>query len=169
MVEYKAVKGLHLKSLIVYYTRTGNARFVAETIAAEIGADVEEVVDLKKRSGPLGFLIGGKDARQGKETKISPTAKMPTDYELVIFGTPVWAGKPAPAINTYLKKNNFSGTKVAAYFTQGQEKSQAIKEAKMLIPNSTWVGELSLISPLKNKDKAEKQIIEWCKTIVANS
>ena len=49
MVEYKTVQGLHLKSLIVYYTRTGNARFVAETIAAEIGADVEEVVDLKKR------------------------------------------------------------------------------------------------------------------------
>ena len=168
MVEYKTVKGLHLKSLIVYYSRTGNTRFVAETIAAEIGADVEEVVDLKKRSGPLGFLIGGKDARQGKETKISPTTKIPNDYELVIFGTPVWAGKPAPAINTYLKKNNLSGTKVAAYFTKGQKKSQAIKEAKMLVPNSTWVGELLVINPLKNKEKTEKQIIEWCKTITVN-
>lgn len=168
MVEYKTVKGLQLKSLIVYYTRTGNARFVAETIAAEIGADVEEVVDLKKRSGPIGFLIGGKDARQGKETKISPTTKIPTDYELVIFGTPVWAGKPSPAINTYLKKNNLSGTKVAAFFTKGQRKSQAITEVKMLVPNSTWVGELSVINPSKNKEKAEKQILEWCKTIAAN-
>jgi flavodoxin len=168
MVEYKTVKGLHLKSLIVYYSRTGNTRFVAETIAAEIGADVEEVVDLKKRSGPLGFLIGGKDARQGKETKISPTTKIPNDYELVIFGTPVWAGKPAPAINTYLKKNNLSGTKVAAYFTKSQKKSEAIKEAKMLVPNSTWVGELLVINPLKNKEKTEKQIIEWCKTITVN-
>jgi len=159
---------LHLKSLIVYYTRTGNARFVAETIAAEIGADVEEVVDLKKRSGPLGFLIGGKDARQGKDTKISPTTKIPIDYELVIFGTPVWAGKPSPAINTYLKKNNFSGKKVGAFFTKGQRKSQAIKETKMLVPNSTWVGELLIINPLKNKENAEKQILEWCKTIVAN-
>jgi len=49
----------NLKSLVVYYSRTGNARFVAETIAAEVGADVEEVLDLKKRSGPLGFLGGG--------------------------------------------------------------------------------------------------------------
>jgi len=46
-----------LKSLVVYYSRTGNARFVAETIAAEIGADVEEVVDMKKRSGPLGISM----------------------------------------------------------------------------------------------------------------
>jgi len=130
MVEYKTVKGLHLKSLIVYYTRTGNTRFVAETIAAEIGADVEEVVDLKKRRGLLGFLIGGKDARQGKETKISPTTKIPNDYELVIFGTPVWAGKPTPAINTYLKKNNLSGTKVAAYFTKSQKNHKLSKKPR---------------------------------------
>ena len=44
-----------MKSLVVYYTRTGNARFVAETIAAEIGSDVEEVIDLKKRTGALGL------------------------------------------------------------------------------------------------------------------
>ncbi len=142
--------------------------FVAETIAAEIGADVEEVVDLKKRSGPLGFLSGGKDARQGKETEISLTAKIPADYELVIFGTPIWAGRPAPAITTYLKKNDLSGKKVAAFFTQGQNKSQAIEKAKMLIPNSTWIGELSVINPLNNKEQAEKQILEWCKTLTAN-
>ncbi len=125
---------------------------------------------LTSRSGvvTLGFLIGGKDARQGKETKISPTTKIPSDYELVIFGTPVWAGKPSPAINTYLKKNNLSGKKVAAFFTKGQGKSQAVEETKMLVPNSTWVGELLIINPLKNKENAEKQILEWCKTIVAN-
>ncbi len=66
-----------MKSLVVYYTRTGNARFAAETIAAEIGADVEEVIDMKKRSGALGWLSGGKDARRGKETEIAPTKKVP--------------------------------------------------------------------------------------------
>jgi len=38
-----------LKSLVVYYSRTGNTRFVAEKIAKEIGADFEEIVDKKKR------------------------------------------------------------------------------------------------------------------------
>jgi flavodoxin len=153
-----------LRSLIVYYTRTGNARFVAETIAAEIGADVEEVVDLKKRSGLFGFLSGGKDARQGKETEISLTTKSPADYELVIFGTPIWAGKPSPAIRTYIK-NDLSGKKVAAYFTKGQKKLQGIEEVRKLVPNSKWVGELSIIKPLDSKEKAEKQILEWCKTL----
>ena len=157
-----------MKSLVVYYTRTGNARFVAETIAAEIGADVEEIVDLKKRSGALGFLSGGSDARRGKKTEIAPTKKSPTDYDLIIVGTPVWAGRPVPAILTYLKKNDLSGKKVAIFFTQGGKKPSAIDQTKALMPNSESVGVLSLVKPLDNKAESEKQITEWCKTLTAN-
>lgn len=38
-----------MKTLIIYYTRTGNSKFAAETIAAELGADTEEIIDLKNR------------------------------------------------------------------------------------------------------------------------
>lgn len=157
-----------MKNLVVYYTRTGNARFVAETIAAEIGADVEEIVDLKKRSGALGFLSGGSDARRGKKTEIAPTKKSPTDYDLIIVGTPVWAGRPVPAILTYLKKNDLSGKKVAIFFTQGGKKPSAIDQTKALMPNSESVGVLSIVKPLDNKAESEKQITEWCKTLTAN-
>ncbi len=156
-----------MKSLVVYYTRNGNTRFVAETIAAEIGADVEEVVDLKKRSGILGYLSGGRDARQGKETEIAPTKKSPADYDLIIFGSPIWAGRPAPAITTYLKKNDLSGKKVAVFFSQGGKKPQGFEQTKVLMPNSECIGELSLTSPLGKKEESEKQITAWCKTLTA--
>jgi flavodoxin len=154
-----------LKSLVVYYSRTGNARFVAETIAAEMGADVEEIIDQKKRSGPIGFLTGGSDARRGKETIILPTTKKPSEYDLIVVGTPVWASRPSPAIVTYLKKNDLSGKKVALFFTRGGKKPTALDETKILIPNSDFVGQLSLINPLTTKDESEKQITDWCKTL----
>ena len=154
-----------MKSLVVYYTRTGNARFAAETIAAEIGADVEEIVDMKNRSGKLAYLTGGSDARRGKETEIAPTKKSPADYDLLIVGTPVWASRPAPAVTTYLKKNNLAGKKVALFFTQAGKKPSAIDQTKALIPNSECVGVLTLIEPLKSKAESEKQIVEWCKTL----
>ena len=157
-----------MKSLIVYYSRTGNARFVAETVAAEIGADVEEVVDLKKRSGPIGYLSGGSEARRGKETEIAPTKKSPVQYDLIIVGTPVWASRPSPAILTYLKKNDLSGKKVAVFFTQGGKKPSGIDQTKALMPNSECIGELTLTNPLENKVESEKQIVEWCKTLIAN-
>ena len=157
-----------MKSLVVYYTRTGNARFAAETIAAEIVADVEEVIDMKNRSGKLAYLTGGAAARRGKETEIAPTKKSPADYDLIIVGTPVWASRPAPAITTYIKKNNLSGKKVALFFTQGGKKPSAIDQTKALIPNSECLGVLTLIEPLDNKAESEKQIVEWCKTLTAN-
>jgi flavodoxin len=156
-----------LKSLIIYYTRSGNSRFVAEAVAAQLGGDIEEVVDLKKRSGALGWLSGGKDAKQGKTTEIAPTKKAPADYDLIVVGTPIWAGKPAPAINTYLKKNGVSGKKVAVFFSQGGTKQVGVAEVKALVPNSVWAGEISLTNPLKNKEACEKQIVEWCKTLTA--
>jgi flavodoxin len=162
---------IKLKSLVVYYSRTGNARFAAETIAAEIGADVEEVIDQKKRSGALGFIGGGFAARLGKETKIAPTTKSPASYDLIIVGTPVWAGRPSPAITTYLKKNDLSGKKVAVFFSQGGKKPQvqAIAQTKALMPNSKCVGEFSIVNPLANKEESEKQIAAWCQTLTTNS
>jgi len=156
-----------LKSLVVYYTRTGNARFVAETIAAEIGSDVEEVIDMKKRSGILGYLGGGRDARQGKETQITPSKKSPADYELIIVGTPIWAARPTPAITTYLKKNDLSGKKIAIFFTQAGKKPKGIEQTKALIPNSECIGELTVVNPLKDKEASEKKITEWCKTLIS--
>jgi len=37
------------KNLIVYYSRTGKTKFVAETIAAELGPNLKEKVDLTNR------------------------------------------------------------------------------------------------------------------------
>ena len=155
-----------MKSLVVYYSRTGNARFVAETIAAEIGADIEEVIDLKKRSGALGFLGGGFAARFGKRTKIAPSKKSPAGYDLVIVGTPVWAGRPSPAITTYLRNNDLSGKKVAVFFSRGGKRPQAVVQTKALMPNSNCIGEFSIANPLADKEESEKQIATWCQTLI---
>ncbi len=106
-----------MKTLVVYYSRTGNTKFIAETVAAELGADIEAVVDLKNRLGRLNYLPAGRDALSGKATEIAQTKKAPTDYELIVIGQPVWAGNPTPAIRTYIRKNDFSGKKVALIFS----------------------------------------------------
>ncbi len=150
-----------MKTLVICYTRTGNAKFLAETIAAELGADVEEVVDLKNRKGRLAFLSDGRDAMQGRETEIAPAKRTPTDYDLMIIGQPVWAGNPTPAIRTYLNKSDLSGKKVALFFSDSSD--QAIEKTKGLMLNSTFVGELALpAKAFENKEEAKKKIAEWC-------
>ena len=154
-----------MKSLVVYYTRTGNAKFVAETIAAELGSDIEELVDLKKRAGKIGWMMAGKDATQEKQTQIGPTTRVPQDYDLIILGTPIWASKPTPAIRTYIAKNDLSGKNVALFFTMDSNLKQAVEKTKALIPNATFVGEIAIPRALDKKDETEKQIADWCNSL----
>ena len=154
-----------MKSLVVYYTRTGNAKFVAETIAAELGSDVEEIVDLKKRAGKLGWITAGKDATQEKETQISLTTRVPQDYDLIVIGTPIWAWKPTPAIRTYLAKNDLSGKKVALFFTLDSNLKGAVEKTKALISNAVFVGDIAISKALDKKDETEKKIADWCSSL----
>ena len=154
-----------MKSLVVYYTRTGNAKFVAETIAAELGSDIEEIVDQKKRAGPLGWVSAGRDSTQEKEAQIAPTKLSPQNYDLIVIGTPIWAWRPTPAIRTYLKQNDLSGKKIALFFTMDNAPKQAVEKTKALMPHSAFVGEITLAKVLKNKEETEKKIIEWCNTL----
>ena len=153
-----------MKTLVIYYTRTGNSKFAAEMIASELGADIEEVIDLKKRQGRLAYMSCGRDAMSGKETEIAPTERNPADYDLIILVQPVWAFSPTPAIRTYINKNDLSGKKVALFFG-GTNLRQAVEKTKALMPNSTFVGDLAVEEPLKNKEEAEKKIVEWCNTL----
>jgi len=154
-----------MKTLVVYYTRTGNTKFVAETVAAELGADTEEVLDMKKRQGMIGWLSAGRDAMGQKETEIAQTKRTPTDFDLVVIGQPIWAGNPTPAIRTYLKKNDLSRKKVALFFSDVGS-GKALEKTKALMPNSTFVGELVLSAKeLKNKEETKKKIAEWCNTL----
>ena len=153
-----------MKTLVVYYTRTGNSKFAAETIAAELGADIEEVVDLKKRQGKLAYMSCGRDPMSGKETEIALTKRKPADYDLIVIAQPVWAWSPTPAIRTYVNKNDLSGKKVALFFG-GENLKQAVEKTKALMCNTTFVGELAVEEPLQNKEEAEKKIVEWCNTL----
>jgi flavodoxin len=154
-----------MKSLVVYYTRTGKTKFVAEAIATQLGADLEEVVDLKKRGGAVGWISGGKDASRKSLTEIAPIQKVPADYDLVVIGTPIWAWSLTPAFRTYVSKNSLAGKKVALFYTFDSDPKGASEKIHEILQNVEIVGELPLKSPSKDKEDSEKKIAEWCQTL----
>lgn len=154
-----------MKSLVVYYTRTGKTKFVAEAIASQLGADIEEVVDLKKRQGTIGWINSGKDASRKSLTEIAPTTKAPADYGLIVIGTPIWAWSPTPAFRTYISKNSLAGKRVALFYTFDSDPKQASEKIREILPNVDVISELPLKDPSKNKEETEKRIAEWCATL----
>ena len=77
-----------MKSLVVYYSRTGNTKFAAERIAKDLNADLCEILDKKNRNGKLVFLTGGYAALREKLTTIEVTQSI-DDYEFIIIGSPI--------------------------------------------------------------------------------
>jgi len=153
-----------MKALVVYYSRTGNTKFVAEKIAQELGADIEEVIDKKNRGGPIGWLTAGKDAFRGSKTEIVETKKNPSEFDLVVVGTPNWTNRPSPAIRTYLSKYDLAGKKVATFcITDGYSGGEkVIEKIRALIPNSDSTEHLVVSKPTENKADTENKISEWC-------
>lgn len=91
--------------LVVYYSRSGKTRSVAKKIVDVLKCDEEEIVDLKDRSGILGYVTSIYDAIKKKTTEIKPITKNLDSYENIILCSPVWASDVPPAVRTFL--NNF--------------------------------------------------------------
>jgi len=91
-----------LKYKVVYFTRTGNSRRVAEKIANILFLEALEIRDNMNWKGVFGFIKGGYYASTNKNVVIIISENLDDAEELIVV-TPLWAGKVAPTINTFLK------------------------------------------------------------------
>jgi len=108
-----------MNALVVIYSRTGRTRRVGQEIAAALGAELEVIADRRSRRGLFGFLRSGCEALQAKTPAITPPQHDPRDYDLVVIGTPIWGGRMASPIRTYLMR--FRGAfRRAAFFCTSQ-------------------------------------------------
>ena len=107
------------KVIIIYYSRTDTTRKVASRIAKRIGCDHEEIIDKKKRSGVLGYIISIKDAIKKSSTPIRPIQKDISRYKLVIIGTPVWAMTMSAPIRSFIRRHGNQCNKIALFVTMG--------------------------------------------------
>jgi len=153
-----------MKALLIFYSRTGTTKKVAQAISHLLKCDVEEVIDAKNRAGVIGYLKGGRDAMRRKPTKISKALKDPATYDIVIIGTPVWAFNVTPAIRTYLFQNSEEFKKVAFFCTMGGSGSKkTFKEMAKLCEKRPIA-----ILELKTKDLSSADIGQKIKEFVNN-
>ena len=126
--------------LVVYYSRTGNNRTIAKTIASNLSADIDEIVDKKNRQGKLNWLLAGRDSRAGKLTDIE-YQKNPQDYDTIIIGSPIWAWNPIPPLRTYLKEVDLKGKRVAFFIcSKSDAYIKMFPQLAEMTPDSEHVG-----------------------------
>ncbi len=119
-----------MKILVVCYSNTGTTMLVGEYIAQAMDAEFDVVEEVKSRP-PL--LVDGKKLEAGigafakavlaavfgTSSAIARTLRDPGLYDLVVVGTPVWAGSLTPAVRSYLRRHRKTLPRVAFFCTAG--------------------------------------------------
>ena len=89
-----------MKPLIVYYSHSGNNEKLALELKDRLGCDMYEVKEKKKRKS-LSILV---DSLMKRNSRLAPLDFDVRGYGPVILLTPVWAGKIAAPMRTFIKK-----------------------------------------------------------------
>lgn len=112
-----------MKVLVVYYSLTGTTKDLAESLAAELNADLEEVVTIRSFEGFFGYIRAAYGSVRGAVPEIASTQCDPSSYDLIVAGGPLWAGHCATPLRAYLEKHRSSFKDVAFFLTFGGSKS----------------------------------------------
>jgi flavodoxin len=114
-----------MKSLVVYYSLTGKTKLAAQAIAEALNATLVEIKETKPRKlGGLIYLTGGLAALMNRRSEINPIDVDLKQYERIFIGSPIWAYRPAPAINSFIYQTNFEGQSVVPFFTMGGDNAE---------------------------------------------
>ncbi len=155
-----------MKTLIVYYTLEGNTHYAAKKIASQLDADVLRVKPVKTypRKGFRKFLWGGKSAVMAETPELEPYTFDASAYDRIVFGFPVWAGNVTPPLRTFIKENDLSGKRFAAFACQsGAGAEKAFEKLKTALGIRELDAELVLIDPKAKPDPInEKKISGFC-------
>ena len=113
------------KTLVVYYSASGNTERVAKDIAEAAGADLFEIVptevytsDDLDWTNPDSRVSREHDDESLRDVPLTTTEVADWDsYDTVFIGYPIWWGIAAWPVDTFVKNNDFTGKTVIPFAT----------------------------------------------------
>ena len=134
------------KTLVVYYSASGNTERVAKDIAEAAGADLFEIVPTEVyTSEDLNWT--NSDSRVSREHDDESLRDVPLtttevpdwdSYDTVFIGYPIWWGIAAWPVDTFVKNNDFTGKTVIPFATSS---SSGIGQSGSLLADMAGTGE----------------------------
>lgn len=148
------------KALIVFFSRTGTTRLLAEAMARATHGDLEELRERRSRRGMIGWLRSGYEGTYRKSAHVLPLRHDVGAYDLVFIGSPTWNRALSSPVRGFLEQNRAQLANVALFATCAERGSdQVLAQMTALLPEpplatlgmlendvrhgpAVWVGEL---------------------------
>ena len=162
-----------LKTLVIYYSYTGNCQQIVESLIAQVAADVVRIqpADKTQKYEANNYAIGTElltaikndPASADSYPAIDPVSTNLADYEAFIIVTPLWWSHMAAILQTYLFQNGakLAGKPVGLIVSSHSSGISGVEaDAKRLVPDGKFYSE-SLWINNSNHSKRADLITGW--------
>lgn len=169
--------GAEAKTLMVYFSFSGNIDKVAEAVKDQTGADLIKIepaqkgLDYAANYYSLGSDLISKIRSKPNDIKsypaIDPVKADISQYDFIIIGTPLWWSQMAAPMQTFLFQNekDFAGKKVGLIVSSASSGISGVEsDAKRLLPKADIVSPSLWIRSSK-VSSAPKMVGDWLKKI----
>ena len=141
-----------MKTLIVYFSATGNTKAAAQKLAKEFNADLYEItpeelytaadLDWRDKTSRSTIEMQDKSSRPAIKGRCENIA----DYDTVWIGFPVWWYTAPTIVNTFIEAHDLSGKTLNVFATSGgSDVKDSYTDLKKAYPQYTW-GESRLMN-----------------------
>lgn len=154
-----------MKTVIIYYSLEGNTGYAADRIARILDADTIRLTPKKayRDRGFLKFFLGGKSSVMKESPALEDSRANISQYDTVIFGSPVWAANFAPPLRTFISENRdaLKGKVIAAFVCEsGSGGEKALMRLKELLGTDAFISEAVFIDPLSRRSEKTDGMID---------
>ena len=148
------------KVLVVFFSRTGTTRLLAEGIARATHGELEELRELRSRRGVIGWLRSGYEGTYGKAAEPLALRHDLAAYDLVFIGSPTWNRALSSPVRGFMQRSRERLANVALFATcAGRGADEVLAQMTQLLPepplatlgmlendvrhgSAVWIGEL---------------------------
>ena len=112
------------KTLVAYFSATGNTRPLAEYAAEHLGADIYEIAPREPYTEEdLAYYTDCRADREQNDPAARPAISGGVEdmgqYDVVFIGYPIWHGQAPRIISTFLESYDFTGKTIVPFCTSG--------------------------------------------------
>lgn len=152
------------KELVVYFSWSGNTENVANSIAAQTGADIFKIVPEEPYVDDYDELldIASKEKQDGVRPEIADGIENPGQYDLIYVGYPNWWSDMPMILYTFFDSYDFSGKTIVPFCTSGGSGlSDTVNSIKELEPEAEVLNGLHISgSAASSPDSAVEEWLE---------
>ena len=157
-----------MKTLIAYYSQSGQTKRMAEMIAEKLDADMYEIIPDRKYNDDMWKAWDEAQVERQENKYPALKGELPdiSGYDLVLIGTGVWGYTLANPVTTFVRSMDFGGKKVSAFWTFYDHDEKMDSDMQAETKGSQYIKGLPLPRSLTvSKEKTNEAMDQWIRTL----